>query len=56
MPLPQVREGEPSKVFLARCISSEIMRKEFPNDAQRKAVCYSQLRKARGKKTLSKKK
>jgi len=47
MPLPVPHKGEPSKVFLSRCISSEVMMKEFPKDAQRKAVCYSQLRKER---------
>lgn len=47
MPIPQPKKGEPSKVFMQRCMSSDVMQKEFPDQKQRAAVCYSTLRKHR---------
>jgi len=52
MPLPVPRKKEKSKDFISRCMDSETMKKEFPESKQRVAVCYSQLRKARGKSKL----
>ena len=47
MPIPTPEKGEPSKVFIGRCVSSPAMQKEYPDQKQRLAVCYSQLRKHR---------
>jgi len=55
MPLPTPRKLQDSKAFIASCMSSKVMKREFPNYKQRLAVCFSRLRKARGKKTLPKK-
>jgi len=47
MPIPTPRTGEPSKMFISRCVSSDVMQKEYPDRKQRLAVCYSSLRKKR---------
>lgn len=52
MPLPTPRGKEKSKDFIGRCIGSEVMKKEFPENKRRLGVCYSQLRKVRGKSKL----
>ena len=44
MPLPSVRRGESQQTFISRCMSSEIMQSEYPEQKQRAAVCYSQFR------------
>ena len=49
MPLPVPNEGEEQSVFISRCMSNESMKKEFPDQKQRTAVCYSQW-KEKGKK------
>lgn len=41
MPLPTRRPGEQKDEFIARCIPVAL--KEFPDEAQAAAVCYSQL-------------
>ena len=42
MPLPQRGEKESKKEFVSRCISSDKMKEEFPDNQQRTAVCLSQ--------------
>ena len=42
MPLPKPRPGEKKEAFIARCMSDEKMGDEYPDEAQRKAVCFSQ--------------
>lgn len=54
MPIPSPKSDEPSKVFISRCVSNKIMIKEYPDKKQRLAICYSQLRRVRGEKTLKK--
>jgi hypothetical protein len=44
MPLPTPRTGEADSEFVSRCMH-EISEKEFPDQKQRNAVCYSQLKK-----------
>ena len=56
MPLPTPNKGEGSQAFVSRCMGSDVMQKEFPTQKQRSAVCYSQLRRSRGRKTLMEKK
>lgn len=45
MPLLKPKPGEKEKDFVSRCMSSEQMKKEFPNKDQRLAVCFSQFKK-----------
>jgi len=47
MPLPLPKKGETSQDFISRCMGYEIMKREFPEQKQRLAVCYSQFRKKR---------
>ena len=45
MPLPVPQDGEQQSEFIGRCMDSEIMRTDFPDNKQRVAVCYSQWKK-----------
>ena len=45
-PLPTPNEGESEKDFISRCAGNEAMNSEYPDNAQRVAVCYSQWRRA----------
>jgi hypothetical protein len=45
MPLPKPKENEKEQEFVSRCMGSETMNKEFPDQKQRAAVCYSQYKK-----------
>jgi hypothetical protein len=47
MPLPTPSAGEDQNKFISRCMSSEAMKKEFPEHKQRTAVCFSQWRKGK---------
>jgi len=51
MPLPVPERGENRQKFIQRCMSDDVMKKEFPEQKQRVAVCYSQwkIAKKRGK-------
>ncbi|GAB6166157.1 hypothetical protein JCM19992_21570 [Thermostilla marina] len=44
MPLPKRKPGELHEEFIARCMRDAIMVKEFPDPAQRRAVCQRQGR------------
>ena len=55
MPIPTPKKNESSKDFMSRCMGSDVMQSEYSDKKQRAAVCYSELRKTRGKKTLKKK-
>jgi hypothetical protein len=56
MPLPKPKPKEDQATFIGHCMGSSVMEREFPNNKQRLAVCYSQYRKFRGKKTKKRKK
>lgn len=45
MPLPKPKKGEKENDFISRCMSNKTMKKEFPDQKQRTAVCYDQWRK-----------
>lgn len=49
MPLPEPSDGESQQDFMSRCIATEIVAKEFPNQQQRIAVCANQFRSAKAK-------
>jgi hypothetical protein len=40
MPIPQPNTGESREDFIARCMGSEALQAEFPDQDQRAAVCY----------------
>jgi hypothetical protein len=42
MPLPTPKKNQEESDFIASCMGSETMNKEYPNQKQRAAVCYSQ--------------
>lgn len=42
MPLPSPNRGESQDDFIGRCMSSDAMQDEFPEQKQRAAVCHSQ--------------
>ena len=48
MPIPVPRKGEKESVFISRCLSDDIMNKEYPDQSQRTAICYTSWRKAKG--------
>ena len=45
MPIPSPKENEDSKKFIARCMGNETMKKEYPDQKQRVAICLGQTRK-----------
>ncbi len=45
MPIPTPKPTEEKNEFIARCMSDEKMLTEFPDAAQRLAVCQTQLKK-----------
>ena len=45
MPLPKPTPTEEREQFIARCMRDETMKSEYPNNAQRLAVCAVQWRK-----------
>ena len=42
MPIPNREKDEDKDKFMSRCMSSEVMNKEYPDSAQRSAICYGQ--------------
>jgi hypothetical protein len=46
MPLVTPKKSEKQGEFVSRCMGDETMNKEFPDQKQRAAVCYSQFKKA----------
>lgn len=44
MPLPKPKKDENNEVFIGRCLGDQVMIKEYPNKAQRLAVCSAQLK------------
>ena len=48
MPIPTPKPGEEKNDFISRCMGSDVMQKEFPDQKQRSAVCYSKWREHEG--------
>ena len=46
MPIPKRNKDEDAKNFVNRCMSSDVMKKEYPSQEQRVAVCVNQSRAA----------
>lgn len=49
MPLPTPNKKEKRSDFISRCMSSDIINKDFKDQKQKAAVCYSQYEKAKKK-------
>ena len=49
MPLIKPKAGEKERDFIERCLSDDTIKKEFPDQEQRLAVCYQQWREAKPK-------
>lgn len=51
MPIPKPKTGEAQKDFISRCMSDDIMKRDYPKDKldQRLAICFTSWR-AKGKK------
>jgi hypothetical protein len=47
MPIPKPEDKENKQKFVSRCMSSETMKKEYPNSQQRIAVCLGQTKKSK---------
>lgn len=48
MPEPKPRKGEKEGKFMGRCMSDDVMKKEYPKNVQRLAVCFGSWRKVHG--------
>lgn len=56
MPLPSPQNNQNKQSFVSSCMDDEEMKKEFPNQKQRAAVCYSkykQSKKSKGSDSIS---
>ena len=49
MPLPTPKKNQKEKDFIASCMGSETMNKEYPNQKQRYAICLSQFNRKKKK-------
>lgn len=45
MPIPSPSKDEKQSVFMSRCMGNETVKKEFPDQKQRTAICFSKFRK-----------
>lgn len=50
MPLPNPKTKQSRESFVNSCMSSDVMKKEYPNNKQRLAVCFSQYKRAKNRK------
>ncbi|SVD92002.1 uncharacterized protein METZ01_LOCUS444856 [marine metagenome] len=41
MPIPKRKDNEPKEKFMSRCMGDGVMKKEYPDQSQRAAVCMS---------------
>lgn len=45
MPIPKPEAGESQDDFISRCMGDSTMNSDFPDNAQRYAVCIDQVKK-----------
>lgn len=45
MPIPKRKQNEDNQKFVTRCMGNETMKKEYPDQKQRVAICLGQTRK-----------
>jgi hypothetical protein len=48
MPIPQPNDNEDRERFIARCMSDEVMKKDYPESKQRVAACLGQTKSSKG--------
>jgi hypothetical protein len=48
MPIPKPEKNENKQKFVQRCMSNDTMKKDYPNNSQRIAVCLGQTTKNKG--------
>ena len=48
MPLPKPRKNEEESKFMGRCMGDSVMKKDYPKNVQRLAVCFGSWRKVHG--------
>jgi hypothetical protein len=48
MPIPKPENNEDKQKFVSRCMSNETMKKDYPNNSQRIAICLGQTKKSKG--------
>ncbi len=53
MPIPSVKGQEAQQKFISRCMGDSVMNKDYPDQKQRAAICYSQWRKSKKRKKSS---
>jgi hypothetical protein len=53
MPLPGPKGKEKQKDFISRCMGDHKMNGEYPDNAQRAAVCHSQWKRAKSAELLA---
>ena len=44
MPIPSRKQNENKQKFISRCMSSEVMKKDYPDSKQRVAICLGQTK------------
>jgi len=44
MPIPKRKQNEDKNIYVSRCMSNETMKKEYPDNKQRVAICLGQTR------------
>lgn len=49
MPLPTPRKGQDQNAFMQKCMGNETIKKDFPDQKQRIAVCLSQFKRKKAK-------
>ena len=42
MPIPTPKKDEKKSDFISRCMSDDVMKKDYPDANQRAGVCYTQ--------------
>lgn len=47
MPIPKPNPNEDKQAFVARCMGNETMKKDYPDNKQRVAICLGQTRKSK---------
>lgn len=47
MPIPERKKDEDRQSFVARCMGNETMKKEYPDNKQRVAICLGQTKKSK---------
>ena len=47
MPIPSKKDNEDKQKFVQRCMSDEVMKKDYPDTKQRVAICLGQTKKSK---------